>query len=296
MKHVCAARDDHGLLESLAADIEAAGYKRSGDALLPHRSKKHLQIWGDALGGSSAFTDLVMHVLSLFDLTLVDCWANLYRHGDDTKSWHHDNYQDRTPRPTVTIGVSLGQARELAFQNALTGAEYRVLQENGDVFAFDEPFNNVFKHCVPAARAGESPGRRISVILWASEQEHLPRVLRAKRPGMQEIIPLEVDWELWEARGLGKLSRGARAALRQHEPTAPGLLLHSTGGVEADEPPVVAPRGMGVLTQPWHAQAKAADLGTADAWRLIDLLVRVAQPAGPQADREAELDDSRRPA
>eukprot|EP00972_Heterocapsa_arctica_P032316 4764087-Heterocapsa_arctica.AAC.1 len=87
---------------------------------------------------SEAFTVLAAKVLAIFDLSLVDCWANLYRHGDDMKSWHHDNYQDRTPRPTVTIGVSLGQARELAFRDELNQKEYRVLQENGDIFAFDE--------------------------------------------------------------------------------------------------------------------------------------------------------------
>ncbi|CAE8662717.1 unnamed protein product, partial [Polarella glacialis] len=155
----------------------------------------------------------------MFDLTLVDCWANLYRQGDDMKSMHHDNYQDRTPRPTVTIGISLGQARELAFQNASTNREHLVPQENGDVFAFDEPFNNLFKHGVPAARPGTAPGKRISVILWACEQEHVPRALRAKNPGMREVIPLEVDWDAWDGCGFGHLSRGSRRA--QHPGTVP---------------------------------------------------------------------------
>ena len=31
----------------------------------------------------------------------MDCWANLYRSQDDIKSWHHDNYQDWTPRPPI---------------------------------------------------------------------------------------------------------------------------------------------------------------------------------------------------
>merc|ERR1719379_607224 len=126
LKSAVSSENDFRLLDALADDVEKAGYHKAGDALGLHRSKKHLQIWGDALAGSAVFAALVTHILGIFDLTLVDCWANLYRHGEDMKSWHHDNYQDRTPRPTVTIGVSLGQARELAFQHAVTRQEYRV--------------------------------------------------------------------------------------------------------------------------------------------------------------------------
>lgn len=43
----------------------------------------------------------ITKALEIFDLTLVDCWANLYRSQDDIKSWHHDNYQDWTPRPPI---------------------------------------------------------------------------------------------------------------------------------------------------------------------------------------------------
>lgn len=287
IKHACADGDgDYGLLEALAVDIEAAGYKQSGDALVPHRSRKHFQIWGDALFGSKAFTKLVTQVLELFDLTLVDCWANLYRHGDDMKSWHHDNYQDRTPRPIVTIGVSLGQARELAFQNALTGAEYRVLQENGDIFAFDEPFNNVFKHSVPAARSSASQGRRISVILWVNEQEQLPRVLRAKRPGQQEVVPLEVDWGRWDTGGFGELSRGARAALAARSRQEPASSGTSGSRVpqerEAAELPSAA-SARGAQPQSFYKSAKSVGVATEDAQQLIDLLIRVAEPRATAA-------------
>ena len=42
-----------------------------------------------------------------------------------------------------------------------------MLQENGDIFAFDEPFNNFFKHSVPPA--SPQVGRRISIILFVNE-------------------------------------------------------------------------------------------------------------------------------
>ncbi|CAE6934611.1 unnamed protein product, partial [Symbiodinium sp. CCMP2456] len=154
-----------------------------------------------------AFVRVVKHVLGLFDLTLVDCWANLYRGEDDMKSMHHDNYQDRTPRATVTMGISLGQARHFTFQNPVTKEEHSVVQENGDIFAFDEPFNNLFKHAVPPEGAGTAPGKRIAIIIWANEQGSVPRMIRAKNPGMRDIVPLEVDWESWGHCCPGSLSR-----------------------------------------------------------------------------------------
>ncbi|CAK9062824.1 unnamed protein product [Durusdinium trenchii] len=145
----------------------------------------------------------------MFDLTLVDCWANLYRSLDDVKSWHHDNYQDWTPRPTATIGISLGATRALAFQNAKTKSEHYVWQENGDVFAFDEPFNNFFKHAVPAAPAGLSEAWLLTRL--ASSTINLGKHARLrKQPGMRECIPLEVSWSTWDTCGFGSLSRQDR--------------------------------------------------------------------------------------
>jgi len=48
-----------------------------------------------------------------------------------------------------------------------TGLEFAFPQSNGDVFAFTEPVNSAFQHCVPRCPGGASAaGPRISVILW----------------------------------------------------------------------------------------------------------------------------------
>eukprot|EP00435_Cladocopium_sp_Y103_P017590 s1178_g4.t1 len=165
LRQAVCAREDLTLFHSLRAEIEAAGYRERGDALGPHRIFATEWVRFAVLCFPESW---ITKALEIFDLTLVDCWANLYRSNDDVKSWHHDNYQDWTPRPTATIGISLGASRELAFQNAQTKREHEVLQENGDIFAFDEPFNNFFKHSVPPAVSGAS-GQRISVILFVNE-------------------------------------------------------------------------------------------------------------------------------
>ncbi|CAK9081476.1 Fe2OG dioxygenase domain-containing protein, partial [Durusdinium trenchii] len=212
LKHICCAKDDWRLMHEVEREIQAASYKKEGDALGFHRSKKHKVAYGESLSEVS----LVKHALAVFDLTLVDCWANLYSGEDDMKSMHHDNYQDRHPRATATIGISLGQGRHFAFQNPVNHEEHQVVTENGDIFAFDEPFNNLFKHAVPPETPGTAPGKRIAVIIWANEQDMVPRMVREKNPGMRDIVPLKVDWESWGKCVPGSLSRHDRAGMAGH--------------------------------------------------------------------------------
>jgi len=189
--------DNHLALE-LLRDI-----RQAGGSLRSHRSKRHLQIWGDKLIASKTFTAIVARLLTLFGLTLVDSWVNVYRNGGESKAFHHDNYQDRRPNPTVTIGLSLGSARDLAFEDRKTGERFRVRQSNGDVFAFDSTFNKQFSHGIPEASGDEETGLRLSVILWAVEGQGLA-VPTMKRKGSG--FPTEgvtIDWSDWDiAEGL----------------------------------------------------------------------------------------------
>merc|ERR1740138_1953206 len=121
-----------------------------------------MQVWGDALKDSLAFRGMVARLLNTFGVYMVDCWVNLYRGGHDEKAFHFDNYFDRSPLPTLTLGLSLGQTRDLAFRHEATGQIIRVPQRNGDIFAFDEPFNLHFKHGVPPMSRSQAPGHRIS--------------------------------------------------------------------------------------------------------------------------------------
>lgn len=198
------------------ADVE-----KCGDQLGLHRSGKHLQVFGEALTGSRIFTQLVARLLSVFELTLVDCWVNLYRHGGDMKSWHHDNYYDRTPRPSATLGVSLGETRDLCFLDVATGCEYRVPQSNGDVFAFDAPFNRHFKHAVLPA-PGRGLSTRLAVILWVNEDIVVPRVIRTRNPGMRSEVALEVSWEGWAVSATRASAATAEQAAEGHEQAAGG--------------------------------------------------------------------------
>mmetsp|Transcript_15989 Transcript_15989/g.37693 ORF Transcript_15989/g.37693 Transcript_15989/m.37693 type:complete len:353 (-) Transcript_15989:22-1080(-) len=221
-----ATPSDAGLFERLVADLE-----RCGDQLGQHRSGKHLQVWGEALKDSETFTSIVRRLLAAFGFTLVDCWVNLYRHGGDMKSWHHDNYQDRTPRPTVTIGASFGETRDLAFKHVASGEEVRIPQASGDVFAFDEVFNKVFKHSVPPSSRSSpvsNQSLRVSIILWVNEDVSVPEVHRVKNPGLREGVALDVSWQDWNVNPVG-VKKNVHEVLGRAP--APG----STAGAEEKE-------------------------------------------------------------
>ena len=211
LKSVLCFPDDLSLIQALEKDMVAAKNKDTGgEALAPHRSGKHFQLWGENLMWSVPYTGIVTRLLDIFDVTLVDSWVNLYRDGVDTKSWHHDNYQDRSPRPALTFGVSLGCTRDFGFLHVPSGKKWQVPLENGDVFAFDEPFNRVWQHSVVPMSRSKAPSLRIAVIIWANEQEHIPRLIRSKVHGQRDDVPLEVCWDEWDTMGLGSLSKRDR--------------------------------------------------------------------------------------
>ncbi|CAE8712648.1 unnamed protein product [Polarella glacialis] len=193
---------DTALLEGLAADMESCG------ALVRDLSGRHSQVYGDALRGSAIFSSIVDSMLSAFDLALVDCFVNLYRDGGDMTYWHQDCYDHRQPRPSFTLGLSLGAARDLAFHHVATGKEFKVPQANGDVFAFDERFNVSFKHSVPPVRPKSASGRRLSVIIWAREaSDGAPSTVCRSWPShlrSRPDVPSSVDWSGWAALGGGR--------------------------------------------------------------------------------------------
>lgn len=112
-----------------------------------------------------------------FDFHIGYSIVNLYANGDDWTEYHRDNYRaegnrmastsaDETPTThNATIGVSFGAPRELRFKHLQTQLEFGFPQGNGDVFAFTEPVNSAFQHCIPQC-GRTAAGPRISVILW----------------------------------------------------------------------------------------------------------------------------------
>ncbi|CAD7951392.1 unnamed protein product [Amoebophrya sp. A120] len=69
----------------------------------------------------------------------------------------------------VTIGVSFGATRTLAFKHLKTSREFSFPQHDGDLFAFTTPVNSVFQHSIPIEK--NVYGSRISLIFWGRVQD-----------------------------------------------------------------------------------------------------------------------------
>eukprot|EP00397_Hematodinium_sp_SG-2012_P056834 GEMP01070535.1.p1 GENE.GEMP01070535.1~~GEMP01070535.1.p1 ORF type:complete len:304 (+),score=64.39 GEMP01070535.1:135-1046(+) len=157
-----------------------------------HRSKRHMQVFIENFG--PLCREILFSLIDIFNIVLVDGWVNWYRTGDH-KSFHHDNYQDRTPRPTITITLSLGCAQTLKFRDARTMEETDdVLMEHGDLLGFDDDFNRKYQHAVSKKVIPDDRfDSRVSFVVWGLPGSHVvPAVLRSNP---QEPVTCVTLWE-----------------------------------------------------------------------------------------------------
>ncbi|KDO30740.1 hypothetical protein SPRG_04641 [Saprolegnia parasitica CBS 223.65] len=100
---------------------------------------------------------------------------NWYRDSSDWKPFHHDSAAynpGRARTQNITVGVSFGAERELAFLHAQNGSRIYFPQCNGMLFAFGRDVNINWKHGVNALAPQVFCGKgRISIILWGLAQD-----------------------------------------------------------------------------------------------------------------------------
>jgi len=111
-------------------------------------------------------------IADYFDIEMksVGTRFNWYTNSSDWKPFHHDSAAfnpQRAKNQNITVGVSFGSTRELAFLNATTGDKIYFPQTNGMLFSFGRDVNIKWKHGVNALPEEEQDGKgRISIILW----------------------------------------------------------------------------------------------------------------------------------
>jgi len=96
---------------------------------------------------------------------------NWYRDSSDWKPFHHDSAAfnpQRAKNQNITVGVSFGATRELAFHSASSEkTKIYFPQTNGMLFSFGRDVNIQWKHGINALKAEEQDGKgRVSIILW----------------------------------------------------------------------------------------------------------------------------------
>lgn len=95
---------------------------------------------------------------------------NWYRDEKDWKAFHHDSAAfnvDRAKKQNITVGISLGGTRELAFLHAKNKTKIYFPQPNGTLFSFGRDVNITWRHGINAiAEEKQRDIGRISIIVW----------------------------------------------------------------------------------------------------------------------------------
>jgi hypothetical protein len=143
---------------------------------------------------------------------------NWYRDSSDWKPFHHDSAAfnaQRAQNQNITVGVSFGATRELAFLHASNGSKVYFPQTNGMLFAFGRDVNILWKHGVNALPEDQQDGKgRISIILWgqapnALDEPNSPPMLTDNTRGNGYSVHAEKEKEPCRDFARGQCSRGA---------------------------------------------------------------------------------------
>ena len=71
----------------------------------------------------------------------------------------------------LTVGISFGKERDIAFQHASSKNTVFIPVPDGSTYAFGKDINTIWRHGIPPRKGskeiiGEKPEGRISVIAW----------------------------------------------------------------------------------------------------------------------------------
>eukprot|EP00039_Didymoeca_costata_P020510 m.341523 g.341523 ORF g.341523 m.341523 type:complete len:420 (+) comp20168_c0_seq1:112-1371(+) len=143
---------------------------------------------------SPTYNMVIRRIAEYFGIQLksVGTRFNWYRDSSDWKPFHHDSAAfnpQRARNQNITVGVSFGATRELAFLHAKEGTRVYFPQVNGMAFSFGRDVNIHWKHGVNALKPEEQDGKgRISIILWGwcdqvIEEENSPALIVNSKPG-----------------------------------------------------------------------------------------------------------------
>lgn len=121
---------------------------------------------------SPTYCQILERIKEYFGMVESSVYArfNWYNGGADWKPLHHDTAafsKRREGKQNITVGLSLGAERELAFRHVKHGTLTYFPQTNGTAFSFGRGVNINWKHGVNALPPEKQDcGGRISIIVW----------------------------------------------------------------------------------------------------------------------------------
>jgi hypothetical protein len=126
----------------------------------------------DKLGWKKNCPTFNMVVKKLSDYFNVDVKAtrfNVYKDSSQWKPFHHDAAaikKDKAASQNITIAVSFGLEREVAFEHSKTKTVLSIPLPNGSIYVFNKDVNINWKHGIRQIPEPIINEERISIILW----------------------------------------------------------------------------------------------------------------------------------
>lgn len=180
---------------SLADELESINERSRGKLLIPWHKANHLIANDKYKGGSwknecPTFQKIIDDITNGFNIAANATRVNIYRSGEngrwgqsESKPFHHDRAA-KTPglSQNITVGVSLGRDREVAFRHTKkkkspddpwyhirSGALISTTCRSGSIYAFARDVNCEFQHGVlPSRHEDHDDLDRISIIVWGT--------------------------------------------------------------------------------------------------------------------------------
>lgn len=120
------------------------------------------------------FMKILDKIRDYFGMDIKATRFNLYRDDKDWKPFHFDASAikpEKAKIQNITVGVSFGRTREIAFEDALEGKGHRRVVSlpmcNGYTYAFCRDINTNWRHGVPPISEDKRTNKsRISIIAW----------------------------------------------------------------------------------------------------------------------------------
>jgi len=118
---------------------------------------------------SVTYNEIITCLKNYFNITVLATRLNYYSQ-TDYKPFHHDSHAySNGLKEDITIGLSLGNSRSLAFKHVESGQIFYFPQNNGDIFCFDHLTNKKFQHGIPKLKNINLENIRLSIILWGKK-------------------------------------------------------------------------------------------------------------------------------
>lgn len=204
---------------SLVTELENANNDRNGKLLVPWHKSNHL-VANDKHRGDNwksccpTLESIIDDIVIGFNITVNYTRVNIYRSGEsgrwgesESKPFHHDRSASTAGlSQNITIGVSLGCEREIAFKHAKrkrdpddrwheirSGTVVSSVCSPGSIYAFARDVNCEFQHGIlpPHDQFGSNNDLdRVSIIIWGTSYNmdtNDSRVSKQDMPSSREL-------------------------------------------------------------------------------------------------------------